>query len=267
MPSVQIERIRAESRELAALFMEPGSFVHALDQHFEQYANRAKRLRKRKGAALLQEYDLPNPVVRELRQSLVPRLQEQPNAGVALIDTVWQRRTREHRELAIYLLGQLPGSKFRNARARLQRWSAENRDEALLRAMAELGSRQMRTTAPLELLPLCKRLLRSGDVYQRGLGLLILKSLIDEGEMDDLPAIMDLMLPVYRKAKKSLRGYLLETLESLIRRSPGEALYFLQQRLSESRDANTMWLAKQALKAFGPYEAAILRENLGGGGN
>lgn len=267
MPSVQIERIRAESRELAALLMEPEGFVHTLDQHFEQYANRAKRQRKRKGAALLQEYDLPNPVLRELRQSLLPSLQEQPKAGLALIDAIWERRTREHRELAIYLLGQLPGSKFRNVRARLQRWGGENRDQGLLRVMAELGTMQMRATAPLELLPLCRRLLRTGDVYQRGLGLLILKSLIDEGEMDDLPATMDLMLPVYRKAKKNLRGYLLEALESLIRRSPGEALYFLQQRLSESADSNTLWLAKQALKAFGAYEAAILRESLGGGVN
>ena len=263
MPSVHSEQLQAESRELAALFAKPARFVRALDFHFEKYGNRAKRQgAKRRNSSLLQFYDVPDPVMRQLRQELFPLVQEKPTEGLELIDALWERRTREHRELAAYLLGQLPEKKFRNVRARIQRWNGENREEAMIRAIARLGSHNMLQRAPLELLPLCKTLLRSGDIRQRASGLLILKSLIEEGEMDNLPAILDMMTPLYRKPVKSLRPFLLETIESLIKRSPGEALYFLQQRLTESKAKGTHWLAKQAMKAFGQHEARLLAESL-----
>jgi hypothetical protein len=263
MPSVQLDRIRVESQSIAALFLKPERLVRSLDLHFEKYENRAKRQSgKRRSALLLKYYEVPRPVIRELQRELLTQQQDEGAKPLPSIDALWERATREHREIAAYLLGQLPVSNFRNVRARIRTWAQDNQEDVMLDAIGLMATQQMRDLAPLELQPLSKRLLRSGELNQRAAGLRILKALIDEGSMTDLPAIMDLLVPVYRRPRKNLRPYLLEVLESLIVRSPGEALYFTQQRLSESSDKNTIWLATQGLKAFGPHESALLNESL-----
>jgi len=263
MPSVQSEQIKRESQEIAALFDEEKRLVRALDLHFERYANRAKRQgKKRVNQGTLHHYDVPEPVIRQMRQELFVPVRDEAKQGLMLVDALWERRTREHRELAAFLLGELPAKSFRNVRARIQRWGLENREEGMIRAIAKLAtSRMMEEDAPA-LLPLVKTMFRAADVRQRAIGLLILKGITDRGEMDLLPAILDMMIPLYRTSGKSLRPFLLETIESLIDRSPGEALYFLQQRLTESSDVGIRWLAKQSLQAFGPFERRFLEENL-----
>ena len=265
MPAVQIARLEQESRAIAAHFTDAKKLVRALDLHFEKYALRSKRQGQvRRTTAVLINYELPKPVGKQLHQELFPLIQSRPKEGLFLIDALWQRRTIAHRELAIYLLGQLPTSHFRNVSARLQKWSEENQESSLITHLAKEGSRQMREHNPKALLVVCRKLFQKRALRIRATGLLIIKTMMAELSLDQLPSMLDLLIPIARNPSKALRPYLMQVMETLIEISPGEALYFIQQRLSDNNKEGTRWLAKQSLRFFPAYEANLLKESMPG---
>ncbi len=265
MPSIKIDQLENESSQISAFFGNSKKLVRELDFHFEKYELRSKRQGKiRSNPRSLLSYDLPGPVFRQLRQKLIPLIQGNPKEGLVLIDALWQRKTREHRELGIILLGQLPAKNFRNVSSRVQRWSIENREESLIRDLATNSTESMRLIDPESLLRLCKKLFLKADFYVRATGLLITNSMIRELSLEYLPAILDLLIPLARNPAKRLRPYMLEVMQTFIEISPGEGLYFLQQRLAESPKAGTRWLANHSLIYFPSFETKILEESLAG---
>ena len=265
MPTVQIEQLEQQSKALAEFVSEPEEFVRQLDLHFELYAQRAKRSGEvGRKVAILPRYGVQPPVMRQLLQEVSPLVEAQPQASLVLVDALWKRRRLEHRQLAAELLGQLPRVVFPNIATRIRRWAEENREEALIEVLANEASRRLREEDEVAFLDLCERLIEGRAVRLRATGLLALKAMVDEGRVDNLPAMLDLIIPLAQNPSSGLRPYLLRVMKALIARSPGEALYFLQQRLIESPEAGTRWLARQALKHFPPEEAERMREALEG---
>jgi hypothetical protein len=265
MPTVQIEQLASQSKAIANLFQEPKNLVRKLDLHFELYTLRSKRTGKvKRTPSVIPFYDLPGPVIQQLVQELGPLIPNQAKEGLALIDALWERRTREHRNLAAILLGLLPESSFRRVSARIQKWALENREEGLIIDLAVEGCKGMRRENPAALLALCGRLFKKKDLRVRATGLLAIKAMLDEGLVDNLPAMLNLLIPLSRNPSKNLRPYLLQVFSSLIAISPGEALYFFQQRLNESKGLGIRWLAKQSINNFPAQEAKVLQEAING---
>lgn len=265
MPAVHIAQLEQESRAIAALFKDAKKLVRALDLHFEKYALRSKRQGQvRRTPTVLIDYELPHPVGKQLRKELFPHIQSQPKEGLILIDGLWQRRTLAHRELAIYLLGRLPANHFRNVSARLQKWSEENREARLITKMAKDGCHQMRAGDPKALLAICRKLFKKRAIRIRATGLMIIKYMMDELSLEQLPAMLNLIIPLAQNPAKGLRPYLIQVMDTLIAISPGEALYFIQQRLSEDNKEGTLWLARQSLRFFPEFEANLLKESIPG---
>ena len=265
MPSVQSGQLEAQSQAIAASFGNTDRLVRQLDLHFELYMQRARRPgQSRRKASLLPSYEVPAPVMRQLRQELTPLAAKDGKQGLALAEALWARRTREHRQLAAALLGSLPKGSLRRVGARVARWGEENRDERVMEALAVAGCQRMRSEDPASLLRLCGRLFKRREVRMRATGLLAMKALMEEDSVDNLPAMLDLLRPMAQNPAKGLRPYLLRVFETLAKLSPGEALYFLQQRLVESPEAGTRWLARQSMRFLPSQEAQWLEEALEG---
>lgn len=263
MPSVQVAQLRQECAQLGEHFQDPEAFPHHLDLLLERYAQRAKRKgRVRSTGPVMRSYDVPAPVLRQLRLELSPKLMEEPARGLALVDALWSQRILEHRLLAIRLIGLLPENFFGKVRKRLLEWAQENREEQLLGEIAERGTQSLREQDPEGLLKLCASLLKKKDLRPRATALLALKALLDHNPVSNLPALLDVLSPSAQNAPKNLRPYLLEVYASLAAFSPGEALYFLQQRLAENPGEGTRWMARRALKFFPPEGRKALQEAL-----
>ncbi|MQC26460.1 MAG: hypothetical protein DWG76_03305 [Chloroflexi bacterium] len=265
MPTVQITQLRAQCRNLVDSFGDADKLTRQVDKLLELYATRGKRQGKvHSTATVLKRYDVPQAVLRQLRLELLPRVQAEPKAGLALVDAFWARRTWEHRLLAIRLLGTLPEAAFFQVGKRLIGWSQENREEALLRELADAGTQTFRELDPAALLKLAGKLFKKKDMHPKATGLLALKALLESSRVANFPELLSLLTPLSKNPPKSLRPYLLEVYAALIAHSPGEALYFLQQRLAESPDEGTRWVARQSLKFFQADRRKVLQEALEG---
>jgi hypothetical protein len=263
MPTVQITQLRQECQALLACFDAPEQLAAEIDKLLDHYALRAKRSGKvRRTGTVLKRYETPQAVLRQLRLELLPRVQAQPKAGLALADALWAHRMLETRLLAIRLLGSLPEAAFRSVSKRLLEWTLENREEQLLRELAARGTQSLREREPAALLKLASRLFNKKELRARATGLLALKALLEHSRVANFPELLRLLTPLSQNPPRSLRPYLLELYAALVDHSPGEALYFLQQRLAEDPGPGTRWVARQSLKFFAPDSRQALQEAL-----
>ena len=263
MPIVDISQLRQESMQLAELFEDPKEFVRQLDRLLDKYATRGKRRGKvKKNISILRSYDVPNTVLRQLRLELFKEMQLRPEQSLELLDALWERKVMEHRLLAARLLGALPHEAFDEVCKRVIAWAEENRDERLLEEIAERGTKSLREQDPKTLVDLAASLFERSDLRPRAVGLLAIKALLDQSSLVNLPAILDLLGELSNDPPKDLRPYLLDLYASLIDHSPGEATFFLQERLANDPSEGTLWLARQTLKLLGPDRAQVLQEAL-----
>ncbi len=263
MPAIDSAQLREESAQLVTHFEDPREFVQQLDKLLDKYAARSKRRGKvRKPISSLRSYDVPNSVLRQIRLDLFQEMRLRPAQSLELLDALWARKTMEHRLLAARLLGAIPREAFEEVSLRISEWAQETRDDALLREIAERGTKALREEDPKTLLDLAASLFLFDELRPRATGLLALKAMLDKSSLVNLPAILGLLPDLSTDPPKDLRPYLLDLYASLVDHSPGEATFFLQERLASDPSEGTLWLARQTLKMLGPDRAQVLQETL-----
>lgn len=237
--------------------------MRQLDQLLDRYATRGKRHGKvKKNVSALRSYEVPKAVLRQIRLELFPLVQLNPQQAGALLDALWKGKILEHRLLAARLLGALPHEAFDEVGKRVIAWVEENREERILQEIAERGTKGLRDQDPKTLLELVANLFERSELRPRAAGLLALKALLDQSSLVNLPAILDLLSDLSQEPPKDLRPYLLDLFASLIDHSPGEAIFFLQERLADKPSTGTLWVARQTLKMLGADWAQVLQEAL-----
>src|SRR5512145_962522 len=112
MPAIQLARLKLQAVELAASFRQPAVFARKLDDLCEFYANRTYRpgVSGESHPSLLKSYNIPAPVLREVQHELTPLAYAEPQATLALCQSLWEEPILEHRLLAAGILGQLPAT-------------------------------------------------------------------------------------------------------------------------------------------------------------
>lgn len=263
MPIVDIAQLRQECIQLAEDFENPKEFVRQLDKLLDKYATRGKRHGKvKKRVSFVRKYDVPKVVLRQIRLEIYQDTQLRPELALELIDALWAHNVMEHRLLAARLLGAIPREAYDEVCKRIIVWAEENKDEDLLKEIADRGTKSLREQDPKTLLDLAASLFERSDLRPRAVGLLAIKALLDQSSLVNLPAILDLLSELSKDPPKDLRPYLLDLYASLIDHSPGEAMFFLQERLANDPSEGTLWVARQTLKMLGPDRAQVLQEAL-----
>lgn len=264
MPAINPAHLRIQSAELAELYAEPKSFVRALHDLLDLYADRTRRPGQT-GAPppLLEAYKAPKPVLRRILIELDPLIQEDQQAGYALCDALWDEPYLEFRSLAASLLGKLDPESPAPILERVSRWTGPKTESRLIEMVLTTGLSRMREEQPELYLQQLEIWLTSEDLFTRQLGLRALHASLQVQPVQNLPVLYRLLGALVREAPGQLRPDLLAVLRDLAGRSPQETAYFLRQNLMvKSENPGAAWLIRNSLRAFPVEQQASLRAAL-----
>jgi DNA alkylation repair enzyme len=267
MPAIQPARLKRQAAELADKFDQPAAFVRALHNLLSQYADHTHRPGQAgEPPALLDSYNCPPPVMRQVWQVLLPLISLRPEAAFGLCDALWAEPNLDLRLLAAQLLGQLPVQPPEPVLERLQSWVRSTAEERLLDGLLHQGLMRLQQDAPERLLELVTIWLASSELPTQQTGLRALLLLITETSTENLPTIFRLLTPFLRIAPSRLRPNILTALTALAQRSPYESAYILRQNLTAPDNPDTAWLIRQVLDEFPEETKAGLRAAMKGMG-
>lgn len=260
MPSIQLGQLQQEAAHLSEHFTQPDTYLKQLERMLQSYATPIHRHGRVKGLRpVLYSFEVPPPVLKQLELEMSLQAGLQPGAALAIADVLWERRSFETRQLAIRLLGAIPGE-AQGVCLRLSEWAAENQEELLVNELHQRGARQLAQHAPLALLTFSQQLLASGHIRQQILGLGCLEMLLAAGSFANLPAVFGVLRPISQEMPRKLQPFVADVLLALAQRTPKETAFFLGQILAQQPSEGTRWVARQVLRALPAEMQANLRE-------
>jgi hypothetical protein len=261
MPAIHPARLKIQVAQLAAQAHEPTTFIRALHNLLDIYADRTYRPgQAAEPPPLLDTYKTPAPVFRQIIQVLNSIAIMTPPSALALCDALWAEPYLEFRLLAVSMLGQIPPVSPESILGRLQTWIESRPEDRLMEALLTWGFSSLRKQVPDVLLELIESWLLAADISTRQVGLKAMLSLLSDPSFDNLPALFRLLGPLLRVVPSPLRLDLLDVLRSMAHRSPQEMAYVLRQNLTATDSSDTPWLLRQVLPEFPPDVQDNLRD-------
>jgi hypothetical protein len=259
MPAIQLTRLRIQCAALGEKFNQPETFVRLLHDLLDFYADRTYRPgRQGSRLPLIPAYQAPAPVMRQLESELLPRVNADSEAGLRLADLLWQETYLEPRRLAISVLAMLPESAGAAFAERLRAWSKPEEELALLNALLDVGSLRLAQIAPEQWKDVVHDWIGSSRSVVQQMGLRSLAAVLNTPQFENLPAMYNLLAPMYQQSPSDLQPELLAVARVLIERSPAETAAFLRHTLSLATGRGTARLIRKLLPDFRPD----LQENL-----
>jgi hypothetical protein len=260
MPAVELLKLRAQIRALAAKFSEPQAFCIALKNFLDLYSNRAYRPGMAvKPQPLLPSYRVSPLIMRELELELVKLSQAQPEQSLQTAEVLWQDGYIETRQIASTLLGTVPKGYEQAVIEKLRAWSDPAENFRILDTLYQNSTISLRQNVSLVPLSLAEEWMASSDMQVQALGLRLLIPLVQDNRFENLPPVFRLLGPFVQNVLGPLQADIQSLLEALIRRSPAETAYFLRQALPAASGPNTARMIRRCLPLFDPEQQGILR--------
>ena len=251
MPAISPAKLKLQTARLAEQYTQPGVFVRAMHTLLKSYADNTHRPgRSGTPSALIESYNVPQPVMRYLWVAMKPVVDQDPQRILELCDVLWTEPYLEHRLLACTLLGQVPVIQPEPIALRLERWTQTVPEPRLVGVVIEHGMARLRSEAPNTLLILIEAWLQSSNIYVQQLGLRALIPQVEDPGFQNLPAVFHLLTPFLRSIPPPLRPDLVDLLEKLALRSPSETAYTLRTALGSADNPDTAWLTRQVFPMF-----------------
>ncbi len=251
VPAIQPARLKQQTSLLVEHFEQPAAFLRSLYYLLDFYSDRAVRPgQSGKPKSLTPAFNVRTPVLRHLLLALEPLAENNPAAGLALCDALWEQNYLEYRLLAGMLLGKIPLTSSDAVLQRINSWIGTDLEEILTTALLTNGLVRLRQEYPQKVIHFTKGWLEEPDIFYQQLGLRLLSSIIRDPEFQNLPAFFHLLQPFVIKAHPSLRPDLLDAIEILAVRSPQETAYFLRQSLEMPDNPDTALIIRQSLHKF-----------------
>ncbi len=249
MPAIDLMRLRQQVTRLAEFFFLPSEFVRHLRELFETYYNPSLRLTQASTPFALPSYRLSPIILRTVEQAVRNLAASYPEYALDLADALWKEEVLEMRQLAAFLLGQVP-PREEWLLPRLTAWVNQVQDEALRLSLLENGLRRLRRESPKAFLSLIAEWLHPErpNLWENGLRALL--PFLDEGGFENFPEFFSLLRPVLESAPPLLQNEIIEVLQRLFRRLPQETLFTLQRWLEENPASPLRRSLRQILPAF-----------------
>lgn len=263
MPAVELTKLRAQINRLIVRFDDPSSFLSALKDLLDLYANRAYRPGTSvQPQPLLPSYRVAPLITHQLEMELSRTCQERPQQALEVVETLWRDTHLETRQLAATLLGALPASHSEGVLTKLRAWSQPEENFRMLDALFQNGTLTLRRSAPALLLRLIEEWVSSTQSQVQAIGLRALTPLVKDEQFDNLPPVFTLLSPLVQNIPAKLYPDLLVIFEALARRSPTETAYFFRQILSIAGSPATTRLIRRCVPLLNPAQQAQLRAAL-----
>lgn len=251
MPAISPAKLKLQAARLAEQYTQPGVFLREMHALLKTYADQTHRPgQSGTPAALIESYNVPQPVMRYLWVAIKPLVDKDPQKILELCDKLWAEPYLEHRLLACMLLGQVPVTQSEPVAMRLESWTQAIPEPRLVGVVIEHGMERLRSDAPDTLLKLIEAWLQNSNIYVQQLGLRSLIPQVEDPGFQNLPAVFHLLTPFLRLTPLPLRPDLVDLLEKLALRSPSETAYTLRIALGSADNPDTAWLTRQVFPMF-----------------
>jgi len=263
MPAIQLARLRIQVADLVESFATPKVFVRKLRDMLDFYADRARR--PGGGGAktiLMPAFNVSQQVLRQIERALQPKVIADPTSALTLADALWLENWYEFRLLALEILGWIPPRPPEPIQERIKHWSQDAGREHALDKHWIRGLASLLKESPKSFLSLVEEWMAAPDEGQKILGLRVIQSLMDVGEIEHLPMFFNWLSPILQDPGAVPEGDILDTIRSLARRSPQETAYFLRQNLARSGEGEMSRLIRLSLDSFPPDVQERLRSHL-----
>jgi hypothetical protein len=258
MPAIQVARLKIQSAELATRFDNPAAFVRGLHELLDFYADRTRKPGQAgKPPPLIKPYNVPRPVLRQIKTDLSPYVAMDGESALALCDALWAEPYLEFRLLAADILGSVPADSPDEILERINLWAKPGIEDRLLNALVKEGLTEVSKRDPERYLSQLEEWLTAEEDLPRRTGLKAISMMLADRDFENLPKIFRLLAPLVRKSPSQLRPDLLDVMYALAKRSPNEAAFFLRQNLSVMVDDDgTAWLIRNSARYF-PEEVRV----------
>jgi hypothetical protein len=263
MPAIQPARLKHQTAHLAAVFEQPEEFQKALVNLLNFYADHTHRAGQIVvPLPLLEAYQVPGPVLREIIFELKPIARAKPQATLQLSQYIWQEPILECRLIASALIGQIPPFPPEKPAQLIQEWLETKPENRILQTLIDQGMSRLRREQTLFYLEMVKEWLSRSSFDHRRYGLWALYYLAIDPDYRNLPEIYYLLIPFLRSIPNELRPDILNILQNLAHHAPQETAYFLKQNLNRSDASDIIWLTRQLIQEFPQPIQENLRESL-----
>lgn len=252
MPAIQLARLKIQSAELVSHFYDPAAFLRALHDLLEFYADRTRKPgQSGKPPPLIKSYNVPRPVLRQVKTDLSPYVVTDKDPAFTLCDTLWAEPYLESRLLAIDLLGMIPPDPPDEILERVNLWATSKIEDRLLNALVDEGLKAVSKNNPELILSQVEEWLTSEGDLSRRMGMKAISMMLEDRDFENLPKLFRLLAPLIRVSPSQLRPDLLDVMQSLAKVSPNETAFFLRQNLSVVDDnTSTAWLIRNSVQYF-----------------
>jgi len=252
MPAIQLARLKIQTAELVTHFDDPTSFVRRLHDLLDFYADRTRKPGQAgEPPPLIKPYNVPRPVLRQVRTDLAPYVAMDKESALVLCDTLWEEPYLEFRLLAIDLLGLIPTDFPDEILARIKSWAVPGTEDRLLNALVNEGLTQVRKGTPERYITQLEEWLTAEEYFSRRIGLKAVSITVSDRDFENLPRLFRLLAPLIRSTPSQLRPDLLDVMRALAMRSPNESAFFLRQNLTVmADDDSTAWLIRNSVRYF-----------------
>ncbi|MEW6716322.1 MAG: DNA alkylation repair protein [Chloroflexota bacterium] len=258
MSAIQPAQIKQQAVRLAQEFSSPDVFISKLHTLLEFYANRTHRPGQFSTTpTILPSYNAPDPVLRQVLIALKPQAESKPQETLALCTRLWEAAWLETRILAARLLGQIPLSCQESILGLIDEWVTPAIDPQVLKEVLTTGLSRVRRDAQDAYFKIVERWLNAETGYRK-IGLQALKQLLKDEKFENFPPVYRLLMPVITTVSDDRKHEVLPVLQSLSRRVPQEAVYFLRQSLvhAQPNPDIVLWLIKKCVPEF-PEELQV----------
>jgi hypothetical protein len=266
MPAIQIKRARKQIQALAERFDDPVEFRRYLLDLLDQYADRTYRAGQiAEPPPLIDTYNVPLPLIRELVQVLGPQVTAEPVTGQDLLDMLWSVPSFETRLIAIRLLMYLPitaAGMPRQVADLARSWVHTDIDLRLVEALMNQGLAELIKHDQPVFLELAHAWLESPELFIQDLGLRALSKLSTQPGYTNYPPLFKLITPLARESSPVLRPALSALLRGLASRSPHETSYYFQELLEAETSPQTAMLIRGCLDELPAHLANNVRKKL-----
>ncbi len=259
MTAIHRARLNKQLLELSERFDSPSDFLRAMEDILDFYAEHTLRVRSAVAAApSLRNYHVPPQLLRELEKALDPLVATQPEQAFALADALWASPCVETRLLAIWMLGRCPVEPAEPVLTRIRRWGMSCREDRIIDALMDRGLSRLRREAETVFIALVESWLQQDNPYLH-LGLRALLAWLQEGGHEHSPTIFRWLTPLTRAVDLATKEDLRQVINLLIRQTPQESAFFLQQILASPPSRELLALGRQLLPEFPPEQQEMLR--------
>ncbi len=254
MPAIQLDKLKLQTANLAGKVGQPDLFQADLLDLFDHYSNRTFRAGTNTLANRMSStYHLPDRVLWQIERDLEPQIhiydQEQ---SLILAETLWSGKSLEEKQIAIFILGQIPVEVDQPILETFTRWFQPGLDPHLRMNLVTVGLDRLRQEKFEDWMSLVQQWLASPLEEKHAQAFLALVELLQETGDTHLPSVNKIVSDVVLDTPASLHHELITLFRVMVQVSLIETSYLTRDiiRRSNPQNVNHKRLLRKMIQLF-----------------